>query len=135
MKFWLGVENFAKIESAKVNIDDYTLFVGQNNSGKTFLMQLIQGISEEIVDLVDESFMVELDCHRDKLYTSYRISSENIGQLVKNINEKLDQEKGHIIKGIFGKYIPIEKLYIDLSVGEDEIYEIVSFINSEEAGS
>lgn len=133
MKFWLGVENFAKIESAKVNIDDYTLFVGQNNSGKTFLMQLIQGISEEIVDLVDESFMVELDCHRDKLYTSYRISSENIGQLVKNINEKLDQEKGHIIKGIFGKYIPIEKLYIDLSVGEDEIYEIVSFINSEEA--
>ena len=43
MKFWLGVENFAKIESAKVNIDDYTLFVGQNNSGKTFLMQLIQG--------------------------------------------------------------------------------------------
>lgn len=133
MKFWLGVENFAKIEGAKVNIDDYTLLVGQNNSGKTFLMQLIQGINEKIVDLVDESLMVGLDRHKDRSYTSYTISSKNIGQLVKNINEKLDQDKGHIIKDIFGKNIPIEKLYIDLSVGEDEIYEIVGFINSEEA--
>ena len=47
MDFWLGVKNFAKIESAKVNIDNYTLLVGQNNSGKTFLMQLIQGVSEK----------------------------------------------------------------------------------------
>lgn len=47
MHFWIGVENFAKIESIKVCIDNYTLFVGFNNSGKTFLMQLIQGLNDE----------------------------------------------------------------------------------------
>lgn len=36
MLFGVGVENFAKIESAKICIDNYTLLVGPNNSGKTF---------------------------------------------------------------------------------------------------
>ena len=43
MHIFLGVENFAKIESAKVCINSYTLLVGPNNSGKTYFMQLAQG--------------------------------------------------------------------------------------------
>ena len=42
MYFFVGVENFAKIEMAKVCTNSYTLLVGPNNSGKTFLMKLIQ---------------------------------------------------------------------------------------------
>ena len=45
MHLWIGVENFAKIESARVCVNKYTLFVGPNNSGKTFLMQLVHGLS------------------------------------------------------------------------------------------
>ena len=44
MYFFVGVENFAKIEMAKVCTNSYTLLVGPNNSGKTFLMQLVQGL-------------------------------------------------------------------------------------------
>ena len=41
MQIWIGVENFAKIESARICINNYTVLVGPNNSGKTFLMQLM----------------------------------------------------------------------------------------------
>ncbi len=44
MLIFLGVENFAKIEKAKVCINSYTLLVGPNNSGKTYFMQLVQGV-------------------------------------------------------------------------------------------
>lgn len=33
MKFWVGVENFAKIENAKICVNKYSVLVGQNNTG------------------------------------------------------------------------------------------------------
>lgn len=38
------VRNFGKIESADIDISSFSIFVGENNSGKTYLMQLIYGI-------------------------------------------------------------------------------------------
>lgn len=55
MLVWLSVKNFGKIEEAKICINKFTVLVGPNNSGKTFLMQLAHGINDEIVDLVDAS--------------------------------------------------------------------------------
>ena len=36
----IQIENFGKIKSANVVLDGYTIFIGDNNSGKTYLMQL-----------------------------------------------------------------------------------------------
>ena len=38
------VRNFGKIESADIDISGFSIFVGENNSGKTYLMQLIYGM-------------------------------------------------------------------------------------------
>ena len=38
------VRNFGKIEKADINLSDLIIFVGENNSGKTYLMQLIYGL-------------------------------------------------------------------------------------------
>ncbi len=57
MLIFLGVKNFAKIENAKVCINSYTLLVGPNGSGKTYLMQLAQGVNERFANLVDEEGM------------------------------------------------------------------------------
>ena len=46
MKIWIGVENFAKIKTAKVCTNKYALLVGPNNCGKTYLMQLIDGVND-----------------------------------------------------------------------------------------
>ena len=44
-KEWvLQVENFAKIKKASVKISPLMCFVGDNNSGKSYLMSLLWGI-------------------------------------------------------------------------------------------
>lgn len=37
MELLFGVSNFGKIEHAEITLSDFTLFVGDNNSGKTFV--------------------------------------------------------------------------------------------------
>ncbi len=124
MQFWIGVENFAKIESAKVRIDGYTVLVGQNNSGKTLLMQLVDGVSEKIVSLFDEDILnILFDMEIDGI-KKYKISKGNILDIVIYLNEKLQIKKEDIVKEIFGKEISIDKLYIDISIKDDLSYEI-----------
>ena len=43
-KWTLHVENFAKIKSADVTIAPLMCFVGDNNSGKSYLMSILWGI-------------------------------------------------------------------------------------------
>ena len=133
MQLWIGVENFAKIESAKICIDNYTVLVGQNNSGKTLLMQLIDGVSEKIGSLFDEDILNLLfDTEIDGV-KKYKISKDNILDIVTYLNEKLQVKKENIVKEIFGKEISIDKLYVDIFIKDDLSYEIESFtLNNEE---
>lgn len=132
MHIWLGVENFAKMESARVCINQYTLLVGHNNSGKTFLMQLIQGLSGKLVDLLDEEQLDILCVERVPQYSKFVVSSENISQVAEFINKKLSLEKENIVKEIFGKEIPIERLYVDISMEDNVTYEIFISESSQE---
>lgn len=124
MHIWIGVEDFAKIERAKVCMDQYTLFVGPNNSGKTFLMQLIQGLSDKIVDFLEEDAMDILLAEQFEGYCKYVINQDNIGQLLAYINDKLNQKKEQLVREIFGREISIGKLYIDLELEEGIFYQI-----------
>ena len=40
----IHVRGFGKIESADIDMSNLVIFVGENNSGKTYLMQLIYGL-------------------------------------------------------------------------------------------
>ncbi len=124
MQFWVGVENFAKIESARVCVNKYTLFVGPNNSGKTFLMQLVQGLSNKIARLLEEDAMDILLEEKIEGYGKYLLNQGNVAQFVDYINAKLHLKKEQLVKEIFRKEIPIEKLYIDLELGEGVSYQI-----------
>lgn len=45
MNSWtVHVKNFGKIEEASVEVAPLTLFVGDNNSGKSYMMTLIYGL-------------------------------------------------------------------------------------------
>lgn len=45
MNTWtVHVEKFGKIESADIEVAPMTLFVGDNNSGKSYIMTLIYGL-------------------------------------------------------------------------------------------
>ena len=103
MLIFLGVENFAKIEKAKVCINSYTLLVGPNNSGKTYFMQLVQGVNERLIDLVDgkamkilmqiEETASNIDTGINFEYRSYVISQDNISRFVAYLNTKLNKKK------------------------------------------
>lgn len=127
MHFWIGVENFAKIESAKICVDNYTVLVGQNNSGKTYLMQLVQGMGKKVVNLMDGLDIREFLVERTDSYKKYELNKENLSTIVSYVNEKLSVEKENIVKEIFGREISIERLYIDISIDEKTIYNLAVF--------
>ncbi len=116
MHLWIGVENFAKIESAKICIDSYTLFVGPNNSGKTFLMQLVQGLSNKIVNLLEEDAMDILLEERVERYSRYLLNTNNLADFVGYINDKLHLKKEQLVKEIFGKEISVDRLYMEAEI-------------------
>lgn len=122
MEFWVGVENFAKISSAKICINHYTVLVGVNNSGKTFLMQLVQGVSEKIGELLNDSVEKTTKVSDRGSVTEYRISDSNVKAVVDSLNQKLEVEKEDIVKETFGREIPIGRLYIDIVMEKNEYY-------------
>ena len=121
MQMFLGVKNFAKIEEAKICIDGYTLLVGLNNSGKTFLMQLAQGIKKKLVSLIDKD-IIDILSENKRHYNIYTLGEHNISRFIGYFNSKLAAEKESIVYEIFGKKMDIEQLYIDIVLDENDYY-------------
>lgn len=124
MQIILSVKNFGKIEEASVNIGDYTIFVGNNNSGKTYMMQLIYGVirhikfSEEEADRISE--IVEVLKRDSKVI----INSENMKLIENAVNDYLEKNKDNIVYGIFQYSVQIEELKIEFILDENEDYEL-----------
>ena len=57
MSIRVDVRKFAKIENASVKTGDFVMFLGDNNSGKTLMMELMYGIINMISD-----WNVEIGC-------------------------------------------------------------------------
>ncbi len=123
MQIYFSVQDFGKIKEAKVNISNYTVFVGNNNSGKTYLMQLIYGILVRLtqfntIDTYTKKIVDEL-----KKNTVLRINNEIVEMIQNCINNYLEKNKEKIIYEIFQKEIQINKLYIELTLDEDDNFE------------
>lgn len=136
MELWLGVENFAKIQSAKVCINKYSVLVGPNNSGKTFLMQLIQGMDKNWESLLNgEPVEIVLSSKESTVQASnesadrneiYRLDAHYMELFIDAINKNLFKEKENIVKRIFGREISIGNLFIEFTPDEHCDYLIES---------
>lgn len=116
MELLFGVSNFGKIEHAEITLGDFTLFVGDNNSGKTFMMQLLYGVLKELRETAPVLKGVEE--HGEKRFT---YGAEWFKNVETQMNDYLSQNKEKIIRGIFHKDITIGQLYFRL-VNMDEIF-------------
>ena len=130
MHLWIGVENFAKIEKAKICVDNYTLLVGPNNSGKTFLMQLVQGLSDKIIDLIDDEALEVLFIEELLGYKKYILNESNISAFIDKVNKKLFWYKEELVREIFGKDISIENLFIEAKLESDVSYQMQVLSNT-----
>ena len=53
MKRRVIIENFAKIGHAELEIKPMMMFVGDNNSGKSYLMSLLWGLLSDTSEILD----------------------------------------------------------------------------------
>ena len=150
----LYVKNFGKIEEAEVELAPFTLFVGDNNSGKSYLMNLIWGLKNEfsilsrnkiifknIREYSKESSYKNIKKYVKQLYKDYQdvpqktsktpITNDLLNHLIELLNILLNDNKEALIHNIFNIYdtaITIETLRITFP--EDSILD--TYINIEE---
>ena len=119
MKVLFGVSSFGKISKAEILLEDFVLFVGQNNSGKTYMMQLIYGTLKALYNarfpalenVTFEEGVVELE-------------EEWIRLFEKEANIYLQANKEKIVFDIFHRDIKIDELYVKF-VDIDVTYRIM----------
>lgn len=131
MKIYLQVKNFAKIKTAEIMYGDFTVFVGNNNSGKTLMMQLLYGIQRELEHFTPSNYGYKVSCNEDLFLIS--CESEWFRATEESFNAYLDKNKQKIIRDIFGLDIPIESIKIHFKYEDTERY--VSSITGESTNS
>lgn len=122
MRLFFCVENFAKIEKAKIDISNFTVFIGENNSGKTKLMELIYGVLQKI-SVMCPKIIENFETDRIELKVA------DIEKLINYVNDYLDKEKQTIVQSIFNQNIPIDKMHIEVE-DIDFWYEILFITKS-----
>lgn len=129
MASWkLIVEDYGKIKSAEIEVAPLTMFVGDNNSGKSYLLALLWGIEKfGVRALIGDEYINTEDTNAliNRIYEQIDIAIENkqyevsLGEvsdlLNRIINQELKKNKENLVKQIFNsKSVEIGKLEIEL---------------------
>lgn len=118
-KRWtLHVENFAKIKEADVEIAPLLCFVGDNNSGKSYIMSLLWGLmtfgKEIFPKSTSEAKRYKLceDWLNDNLNQEVMLTDQVIHLYVDWYNELLASNKKSLLKRIFNYEVEADKVEI-----------------------
>lgn len=120
-RWTLHVENFARIESADIAISPLMCFIGDNNSGKSYIMTLLWGIVANGQTILHHIFRNNLETE-SYVYCNDWLS-KNIGQTAEMtdeveqmyidwFNEILAQYKDELVRKIFNHDLTIGKIEI-----------------------
>jgi predicted ATPase len=122
LHFTLSVENFGKIKQASCSITDITFFIGDNNSGKSYLMTLLYGIKSDFFSYLlqqnigtkGEYFIpkVESLISQDNAIERIFLTVDDIQMIEDIVNKVLDEKKEVFVNQLFNRNIPIGKIKI-----------------------
>lgn len=116
MVLHLIIKNFGKVESADILLNNLVVFVGNNNSGKTMVMQLIYGLRKVL-----ENFSVPIEGARKSGYL-IRCDQEWFREVELHVNRYLAENKSQIVEDIFGLPVSVGELRIGLEYSESEYF-------------
>lgn len=116
----VDVRKFAKIERASIKVDDFSLFVGDNNSGKTLMMELVYGIMDTISNWSAENGCAKITESEGVTYISF--SGKWFAELENSINSYLRDNKRNFLLECFSVEIPVEEITIHFEIPEEEFY-------------
>lgn len=124
MVLHLIINNFGKVESADILLDNLVVFVGNNNSGKTMVMQLLYGIRKELVNFP----AIVSGAKQSELNGQYliRCNQKWFREAESRVNAYLAKNKLRITERIFGMPIPVGEIKIALE-GTESVYFVSSF--------
>lgn len=120
LRIRVDVKHLAKIESATIYLDDLLLFVGDNNSGKTLLMELIYGVIDLICNWKADFGGAKITERESIRYI--RLDKEWYSTVENNVNNYLQNNKEKFILESFSSLIPLESVSIKFEDGEDLFY-------------
>ena len=112
--FHLKVKNFGKIEYADISLSNFVVFVGNNNSGKTMMMQLIYGIRDELMHLSVPAMGIDHSNLGDQYLI--RIADTWFKEVEIYVNTYLSEHKNQIIQNIFGVSVPVDNIRIEIDM-------------------
>ena len=122
------IENFGKIKSAEVEIAPFMLFVGDNNSGKSYLTSLIWGLQNygrtgffsaknmKKSQHYSKVFEWISDNIRNAVNEQYNVKLKEYGVNIQSlINDCLDFEKKSFVKWLFNTdEVSIDKIQVEI---------------------
>ncbi|KYD28508.1 AAA family ATPase [Parageobacillus toebii] len=115
----LKVERFGKIKNGEIEIAPFMLFIGDNNSGKSYMMSLLWGVLSEGRKLFPKEppstrIYQEIDRFLERsIGNTCFIADEEAQLFVQWFNDILRNKKSEFIKTIFRRKIPIGSLSIE----------------------
>lgn len=123
MVIHLIIKNFGRVETADIALSNFVVLVGNNNSGKTMVMQLIYGIRKVLVNFsVPTSRIKQSELNGQYLI---RCDQEWFSEVVLQVNQYLAANKLRIIEDIFGTPISVEEIKVALE-GMETAYFVSS---------
>ena len=120
-RWTLHVENFARIESADIEISPLMCFIGDNNSGKSYIMALLWGIianghmfyydkNKSCVD--SPEYVTCREWLLSNVGKKVEITPDTAQKYIDWFNEILDANKTRLTRNIFNSEIAIGKIEI-----------------------
>lgn len=136
MASWkLIVEDYGMVKTAEIEIAPLTLFLGDNNSGKSYLLSLLWGIEkfgiaaligEDYVNTKETAALIKWICAQIDIAIKkhhYEVSLEEISDTLERLlNAEIKKNKSSLVKRIFNsKDIDIGNLTIKLGDLSDSV--------------
>ena len=122
MELFLEFEEFGKIQYGKIRINDFSVFVGENNSGKTYVMQLAYAILQELCQIRKLNMWFTQQTHKNSISDEEILSYSYYNWLQDMINIYLAENKDKIIKYYFHKNISIKTLRVEFINIEEKFF-------------
>lgn len=143
----MHVEDFGKMKSADIEVALMTLFVGDNNSGKSYIMTLIYGLfntnffsdqyqfPEESENFTEcQKFfdkLIRKDNYANKSFAGINMDKDEIKAFESMVNEILALNKDTIVKNVFNRKMHIGSVKIRFKKDNVYVYRCRSFTASE----
>ncbi len=107
-KWTLKIEEFAKIKEAKIEISPFLVFIGENNSGKSYIMTLLWGLfvlGRTLFPLQppkNEAYQKCINFLDEKtVENEYKMSAEDMELFIQFYNNILKDKKNYLLKKLF----------------------------------